>query len=194
MLDLAEFSSEFKARFGGRLGQMFDKIQDAINQQGTMTGVDPTQHTAPTSPPNDFQVVAGSDHVHVTITDHTPRPRAQNYFVEWSVNDPSFLAPHMEHLGASRGRVLALAAMGTDMTVHQYYFRAYSHTLGAKSASQKLNFGGTVPTAVTLTGASTLDYLPSTGGGTAATNGQQGGKGFGDVQLFQGGKATPKQI
>jgi hypothetical protein len=89
--------------------------------------------------------------------------------------------------------LLALPAKDASSDPIQYYFRTYAHTLGAKSASPKVTFGGNMsPTPVTLSGSSTLALLPSQGGGTAATNGQQGGQGFGDAQFSTQGVTSPK--
>lgn len=193
MLDLGEFLTNIRATLGGRVASAFEKIQDAINQTSTLAGTDPTQHSSQSPAPNAINVSAGSDHVHVTINDNGQRPRAHNYFVEWSANDPKFLAPHMEFFGPSRGKVLALPALDENSDQISYYFRAYAHTLGAKSASPKVVFGGNMaPTAVTLSGSSTLALLPSQGGGTASTNGQQGGQGFGTAQFAKPGALSPK--
>jgi hypothetical protein len=192
MLSLQEFMDNIRAQLGGRIASAFQKIEDAVNQTNTLNGTDPTQHTEPPAAPNAINVSAGSDHVHVTLTDHSQRPRAQNYFVEWSANDPSFLQPNVEHLGVTRQRVLALPAKDGEGATINYYFRGYSGTLGAKSASKNITFGGTIPTAVTLSGSSTLDLLPSTGSGTASTTGQQGGQGFGTAQFSKlGGPSKP---
>lgn len=193
MLSLQEFMDDIRVRLGGRIASAFQKIEDGINQTNTLNGTDPTQHTEPPDPPSTINVSAGSDHVHVTLTDNSKRPRATNYFVEWSANDPSFLQPNVEHLGVSRGRVLALPAMDADSNPISYYFRGYSGTLGAKTASKNVTFGGTMtPTPVTLSGSSTLDLLPSTGSGTASTNGQQGSQGFGNAQFSKtGGPSAP---
>lgn len=183
-LDLGEFLGDIRANLGGRISQAFELIQDAVNQGARAAGVDATQHVEPTTAPNAINVAAGSDQVHVTIADSTPRTRAHNYFVEWSANDPSFLSPHVEHLGAGRGRVLPLPAKNANGDQYSYYFRGYSQTLSAKRASAKIVFGGNVsPTAVKLSGESALDLLPSTGAGTAPTNGQRGGQGFGNDQV-----------
>lgn len=194
MLDLSAYLAEIK-NDNPRLGVAISNIQDAINQLGTITGADPTAHTAPPNPPASIQVSAGSDHIHVTLTDNGQRPRAQNYFVEWSANDPNFLAPNVEHLGAGRGRVMALPAKDGNGDVISYYFRGYSHALGAKNASKRVVFGTTMaPTPVTLSGNSTLNLLPSTGAGTAPSNGQKPGQGFGTPQFSQAAGERPKPI
>jgi hypothetical protein len=194
MLDLSAYLTEIKNR-DPRVGVAIQNIQDAVNQLGTATGCDPTAHTEAPNPPAAINVASGSDHVHVTLTDNAQRSRAQNYFLEWSVNDPDFLAPNVEHLGAGRGRVMALPAKDGNNNPINYYFRGYSHALGAKSASKKVVFGGTSsPTAVTLTGSSTLNLLPSTGSGTSPSNGQKPGTGFGTPQFAQAAGRGPKPI
>lgn len=199
MLDLANFLTEVKTRgqkdpIWNRLATMFENIQDSINQTANATGADSTGHTDPPDPPQAVNVSGGSDHIHVTIADNSNRSRALHYFVEWSANDPNFLAPNVEHLGPSRGRILALPANDETMTPINYYVRVYSHTLGGREASAKLTYGGAAnPTPVVLTGTSSLALLPSTGSGTSSTTGQQGGEGFGTSQFSDIAPNKPKQ-
>jgi hypothetical protein len=182
-LDLSQFLTEVKVH-QPRLAVALQNIQDAINQSAILAGTDSTQHTAPPDPPQSLQVAAGDSHVHVTLTDHSQRSKALNYFVEYSVNDPNFRQPHVEHLGASRGRVLALPANDGDNAPISYYFRGYSSYLGSRTASPKVYHGNNlVPTPVTLTGTSKLTLLPSQGSGTNSTTGQQSGTGFGQAQF-----------
>ena len=182
-LDLGPYLTEVRVKYP-RLGIALDNIQNSINQLGVLTGGDATQHTAPPDPPQSIQVAAGTDHVHVTLTDSSTRSRALNYFVEYSVNDPNFLQPHVEHLGPSRGRILALPAKDGLGATNTYYFRGYSGQLGSKTASPKIYHGtNLVPTPVTLTGISQLTLLPSTGSGTDSTTGQVSGQGFGRAQF-----------
>lgn len=191
MLDLAEFLAEIRTMSQSpwqRMSVMITKIQDAINQIGTTAGIDPTGHLAQPAPPQAINIKAGTDHIHVTLSDNSQRSRALNYFVEWSANDPSFGNSQVEDLGASRGRMLALPAKDGSGTPINYYLRGYSSYLGSTGASEKIVYGGKfAPSAVQLTGASQLTPLPSTGAGTSATNGSQGGQGFGIAQI------TPSQ-
>lgn len=182
-LELAQYLTEIKVKYP-RLSIALTNIEDAINQLGVLTGGDATQHTAPPDPPQAINISAGTDHVHVTLTDSSSRSRALNYFLEYSVNDPNFNQPHVEHLGASRGRILPLPAK--DMAGHtiNYYFRGYSGYLGSQTASKKIYHGtNLVPTAVTLTGASQLNLLNSTGSGTNSTTGEVSGTGYGAPQF-----------
>jgi hypothetical protein len=181
MLDLSQFKAEINNRFGRPFSLIFERIESAINQIGTLTGVDPLGHTQTPDAPQGINVASGSDHIHVTLNDSSQRTRARNYFLEWAT-EPNFLQPNVEHLGASRGRIFAMPSKtGAGATI-SYYFRAYSMDLGAQNASRKIYFGTNLaPTAVNLTGSSTLNLLPSTGSGTAAP--QQGGQGFGTSQF-----------
>lgn len=189
VIDISPFTTELRSAARqipafNRLVLALTRLQDGINQVGTATGTDPNSHTAQPAPPTAINVSSGSDHVHVTLQDTAQHSRAENYFVEWSANDPSFMNPNVEHLGASRGRVLALPAKDGSNNVISYYFRGYKHSLGAEQASTHVVYGSpTTPTAVTLTGSSKLALLTSTGSGTAPTNGQKGGQGFGSAQF-----------
>src|ERR1700722_9782734 len=134
MLDGGSYLSEIREE-KPRTALLLEKIINGVNQLGISVGADPTGHTSPPDPPQSIQVSAGSDHVHVTLTDSAQRSRALNYFLEWSANDPAFMKPNVD------------------------------------------------PTPVTLTGASTLNLLTSTGAGTAPTSGEVGGQGFGTDQF-----------
>lgn len=199
MIDLGQYITEMRARakddpLFARVALAVQSLQDGLNQVGSATGTSPNDHIGQSDPPSSINVAAGSDHVHVTLNDTQQRTRALNYFVEWSKNDPSFTAPHVEQLGASRGRVLALPAKDGSNNTINYYFRGYSHYLGAEKASNHIVYGGKyTPTPVTLSGSSKLDLLDSTGAGTAPTNGQKQGQGFGTPQNSELLPTSPKQ-
>ena len=182
MLDRSQFLKSIKntwPHLGVLLEQMFDNVDTMANH----LGVDMKGKVEP--PPNlaGLNVSAGSDHVHVTITDNSQVKKNIKYFVEYSVNDPSFANPHVEELGSSRGKVLPLPAKPTGGgAATQYYFRAYSQYMGSNPAKKPIYFGTLgAPTPVTLTGSSQLTLLPSTGSGTGAPDGSQGGSGLGIV-------------
>lgn len=198
MIDFGDFITE--VRKAGQQIPVFNRLalllqghEDAINQLGSATGTSPNDHIGQSDAPSAINVAAGSDHVHVTLSDTSQHSRALNYFVEWTANDPSFLAPNMEHLGVSRGRVLALPAKDGSGATISYYFRGYSHYLGAQQASKHAYWGSAAaPTAVQLTGSSRLTLMTSTGGGTAPTNGQRAGQGFGTAQNSELLPSQPK--
>jgi hypothetical protein len=181
VLNLSAYLAEIRNRFGRPLSLALESVEASINQLGTVAGIDPTGHVSPPNPPQTISVAAGSDHVHVTLTDSSQRSRALHYFLEWSANDPNFGQPHVEHLGVGRGRVLALPAKDGGGAPINYYFRGYSGYLGSSDASRKVYYGTNVsPTAVTLSGTSTLSLLPSQGSGTSHP--QESGFGFGKAQ------------
>lgn len=179
MLNLSEFLTEIREKFP-RMALAFERIENAVNATAIAVGVDTSGHTSPPPAPQSVQVASGTDHLDVSITDNSKRTRALNYFVEWSVNDPSFGAPRVEFLGPARQRMLSVPAKDGNGAAINYYVRAYSQLIGSQSASPKTYHGSAAsPSAVALTGASQLTPLASTGSGTASTNGQQGGQGFG---------------
>jgi len=177
----AQFLKEIK-NWNPHLGMLLEQFVDQVNVSLNHLGMNTEGKSSPPPPIAGINVVAGSDHVHVTLSDNSQVKKNVQYMLEWSDNDPSFANPHVEHLGASRGKVLALAAKNGSGAQHQYYFRAYSQYLGS-DPQKKIAYFGTkgAPTAVTLTGSSSINYLPSQGSGTARADGSQGGAGLGFV-------------
>ncbi|MBA0085986.1 MAG: hypothetical protein HRJ53_13390 [Acidobacteria bacterium Pan2503] len=181
MIDSSQFLKQIKNR-DPHLGMLLEQWFDAVNVSLNHLGVDTKGKVQPPPPIQGLNISPGSDHVHVTINDNSQVNKNIQYFVEYSVNDPSFTQPHVEHLGASRGRVLALPAKDSHGTVQNYYFRAYSQYLGSDPQTKQIYYGTKyTPTAVNLTGGSTLSLLPSQGSGTGRADGTQGGAGLGLV-------------
>ena len=195
MLDLSTWISEIRtsrdwAKTSSRLGPMFQFIQDAINQSAKAAGVDSTQHLQQPNPPAKLNVKTSGEMAHVTIEDHSARSRSLHYFVEYA-NNKAFSSPHVEHLGVSRGRILNLPTKDDNGNTQKWYFRSYSMEPGSKKASSKVYYGQAgAPTAVQMSGSTQLSLLPSTGAGTAPTNGQKAGQGFGTVQNVK----TPAKV
>lgn len=188
MLDLNKFLTEIRSAgrqipVMNRLVLALQQLQDGVNQVGTATGTDPNSHTAQPDPPTNINVKAANGLVHVTLNDMSQRSRALHYFVEADTN-PAFPQPHVFHLGASRGLFTTLPAMDDNSNPQSWYFRTYSMQLGSEQRSAHQVFGGTAtPTPVSVGGLTTLTPLTSTGAGTAPTNGQRGGQGFGSAQF-----------
>lgn len=183
MLDLGKFTQSIQIR-DRETAAALRLVEQAINRLGKNLGADPTSDRA--SPPDvqQLQVKTSGEMAHVVIQDNNPIAKHVNYFVEYA-NEPNFLQPHVEHLGTSRTRVLNLPTNAdspdggvTPGAQQQYYFRAYSQYAGSKP-SKYVNYGGHLAAPVTMTGSTSMTLLPSTGSGTAANNGQQGGYGFG---------------
>ena len=181
MIDSSQFLKLLKNR-DPLIGNLFEGFFDQFNVALNHAGIDIKGKVQPPAPIAGLNVAAGSDHVHVTINDASQINKNVQYFVEWSANDPTFAQPHVKDLGSSRGEVIALPAKTAGGVQQKYYFRAYSQYMGGDPQSKHAYFGvrGN-PTAVELTGSSTLDLLPSQGSGTGRADGTQGGAGLGFV-------------
>ena len=180
-LDSSQFLKQIKNK-DPHLGMFLETWMDQVNVALHQAGVDMKGQRAAPPPIAGINVAAGSDHVHVTINDPSQISKNVQYFVEYSANDPTFAQPHVEHLGATRGKVLALPAKNGSGATQTYYFRAYSQYPGSNPQTKHQYFGQRgAPTAVTLTGTSTLNLLPSPGSGTGRADGTQGGAGLGPV-------------
>lgn len=181
-LDLSQVISAAASKAGNfstLLSNALQRIEDGINNLGQQLAAEPVGLASPPPPLEGVNVKTAGELVHVTLTHNVPISKNIHYFVEYTQNDPNFLAPHVEHLGTSRGLVLNLPTKSDGGgSTHNYYFRAYPQLPGSKP-SLPVNFGGIVPAPVTLSGSTQLTLQPSTGSGTAAGNGQQGGWGFG---------------
>lgn len=192
MLDAHQFLNEIRNK-DPHLGKLLEQLIDGLNGVSNHIGVDPTGKVAPPDPHQALNISAGSDQVHVTITDNSQIRKNVNYFVAWSANDPAFQNAHVEPLGPSRGKILPLPAKDGSGVPIQYYFKSYGQYVGSDPQSEHTFFGPKfAPTPVTLTGASTLALLPSTGSGTGKPDGSQSGAGLGvDIERLPVGPKRP---
>lgn len=195
MLDATQFLNEIRNR-DPHLGKLLEQVIDGLNSVSDHIGVDPKGKPQPPDAHQALNISAGTDHVHVTITDNSQLKKNAQNFVVWSANDPAF-GPgnaHVEHLGASRGKVLPLPAKDQNGVVIQYYFKSYGQFFGSDPQSKHTYFGSQfAPTPVSLTGNSQLALLPAVGSGTGQPDGSQPGAGLGiDLQRPpQGPKRSP---
>jgi len=169
---------------GNYLGDALERIVKGVNITGQHVGVDPSGVLPPPPPIQQLDVKTnGTGLVHAVITDHNEISKNLHYFIEYA-NEPAFLQPHVKHLGASRGmEPLTLPAFDDNGNAQSWYLRAYSQYPGSKTPGQRVNHGGTSPAAVNPGGSQRLALIPSTGSGTAQNSGQEGGSGFGKVQI-----------
>ena len=152
-----------------RLADSLRRIVDAVNALGVGTGVDPAGATESLTPISSLNVIAANGIFDIALTDNSPITRGISYFVESDVT-PGFNQPHVYSLGPSRNLRVALG----NLTL---YWRAYSQYLGS-APSAPVAFGAP-PSAVIGGGSAGPALQPSSGSGTAAGTGQQGGSGFG---------------
>lgn len=176
---------------GNYLGDAFERIAKGVNQLGDHVGVDPASVMPPPPTIQSLTVKTnGTGLVHAVITDNNPIQKNLHYFIEYDTN-PSFPQPQVKPLGPSRTmEPLTLPGGDDNGNLQMFYFRAYSQYQGSKPGIP-VHFGGTNPMAVSPGGMQQLTLIPSTGSGTAPSNGQQGGSGFGKDQTRPA--LTPQQ-
>ena len=168
---------------GNYLVDALDRITKGVNLLGTNVGVDPTGVSPPPPTIQSLSVKTnGTGLVHAVISDNNAIAKNLHYFVEYDTN-PAFTQPHVAHLGASRSMApIVLPANDDNGNQQSFYFRAYSQYQGSKPGPV-VHFGGTTPKAVNPGGTQNLTLLASTGSGTAQATGEEGGSGFGKVQI-----------
>jgi hypothetical protein len=157
------------------------KVLPAINTIGRNAAVAPVGQIAAPAAPGSVNVKVAGEIAHVTIDDPSAVQRGGQYHVELATN-PQFSQPHVEHLGSSRGRFINLPTNADDGTPHTWYARAYSQYPGSQPGAFTYH-GGDEPAGFTMGGTTNMTPLPSTGSGTASSDGQQGGSGLGKVLL-----------
>lgn len=134
-------------------------IQNALTEQS----VDPPPQVT------SLKVTAQDGIFQASMADAGPVKKGVNYFLEYDT-DPNFTQPHVVHLGTSRTWRGSLG----NLALH---FRAYSQyaVIGNSNPNAPIVF----PSVVMGGGVDGPVLHPSTGSGTAAPSGQQGGQGFG---------------
>jgi hypothetical protein len=184
MIDATQFLNKIRERDPDSF-LVFQNLIDGINGVAKQLGVDPTGKVSPPDPPEALNIKANNGIVHAVITHNAPINKTIQYLVECDT-DPNFSNPHVEDLGASRGKFFSLPNKTDGGDAQPWHFKAYAQYSGS-DASKKVYFGSQVaPTAVTVGGTAQLTPIPSTGSGTAAANGQQSGLGLGTVLTRKG--------
>lgn len=155
------------------LGQLIDDIASAIDVSSSATVTNPNGTPASPSAPSAINVQAADGIYHATATDHSPIVRGCHYYFEYDT-DPAFSQPHVIDNGASRTWRGQLG----DQNLH---WRVYSQYPNGGPPSAPIVFGGQSPKAVRGGGAAGPPMVPSTGSGTANSDGKQGGSGAGKI-------------
>ena len=171
---LAQIESE-----NPKLGQYLRCHVKAIETLATNTGASATGFVTAPDPPEGATVNPVSpEHIEVTIQHSAPVNKGIEYFTEIATN-PAFANPRIEHHGASRSPVnpIFLPTKSAAGDTHQYYLRFYAQQPGSPPSTSLVYSGNPI----TMTGTTEADHTPSTGSGTAAANGSQGGSGWGKV-------------
>jgi|ERR1039458_2110918 hypothetical protein len=123
-------------------------------------------------------VTAPSEILHWAINHTQSVQKHVRYFSEIDTNS-NFPNPHVIDHGTSRSGFLTLPAQDNEGNTQSYYLRSYPQYSGSDPQKPTVFGGLTQPLKIQMTGTSKTTLLPSTGSGTAAANGSQGGQGLG---------------
>lgn len=174
------------------LGKILRKVISAINTTAQNASVS-SIGLFPTPPKVDSIQVQGnfdsttntvttpSEHLHWVLTHNQQVHKGIRYFSEIDT-DPNFTQPHVIDHGTSRSGFLHLPTFDNSSTqIQAYYLRSYAQYHGSDPSEATVLGGLSNATKIVMNGISACTLLPSKGSGTAATTGQQGGKGLGTV-------------
>jgi hypothetical protein len=162
------------------LGRLLQSLIDNMNGMANHIGVSQAGRVAPPPILQGINVVANNGTIHAVLTHNVPINKNIRYFIEADTN-AAFQQPHVFDLGTSRTLFTNLPNKDGGGNTLNWHFRAYSQYQGS-NPSKPLNFGTKLtPTIVNVGGTAQFTPFASTGSGTAAGNGQQGGSGLGVV-------------
>lgn len=162
-----------------RHGMLLQRIITAVNNTASASGVAPVGEVNAPTPPDAIKVAAAGEMLHVSLTHNAPVNRGVEYFTEISTN-PAFSQPVVYHHGTSRTPPpFPLPTKNGSGSTVNYYARSYSQYRGGPPSSPVVFGGVGSPTPITMGGTTQLTLLPSSGSGTAPSNGQSAGQGFG---------------
>ena len=171
-------------------GSLFARIIKAVNSLASNTAVAAVGKVPPPSPVDAVNVkgtlannviTCPGETLHFTLTHNSPIQKGIQYLSEWDTS-PAFTQPHVIDHGCSRTHTMTLPTFQDDGTTpNTYYLRSYAQYHGSDPSKRTVVGGLTNATQIVMSGHTAMTPLPSTGSGTAAPNGSQGGKGLGVV-------------
>ncbi len=172
-------------------GTLFGRLIQAVNTLAKNAGVAAVGKVSPpppvdsisvsgNAPSNGILTVPNSEVLHWTIQHNQEVHKGVHYFSEIDTS-PSFTNPHVIHHGTSRTGFLSLPTKNSSNVQQTYYLRSYAQYPGSDPAKPTVLGGSSGAIGIRMGGTSQTSLLPSTGSGTAAANGSQGGHGFGVV-------------
>lgn len=172
-------------------GTLFGRLIQAVNTLAKNAGVaavgkvsppppiDTINVSAP-APVNGIITIPQSEILHWTLQHNQEVSKGVHYFSEVDTSS-AFTNPHVIHHGTSRTGFLSLPTNDASGAPHTYYLRSYAQYPGSDPAKPTVLGGLNGAVGIQMGGTSKTSILPSTGSGTAAPNGSQGGHGFGVV-------------
>ena len=172
-------------------GSLFGKIINAVNTLAKNAGVAAVGKVSPPPPVDSINVsgpapingiisIPNSEVLHWTIQHNQEVNKGVHYFSEVDTS-PAFTSAHIIHHGTSRSGFLSLPTNNSSNVKQTYYLRSYAQYPGSDPAKSTVLGGLSGAIGIQMGGTSQTSLLPSTGSGTAAPDGSQGGQGFGTV-------------
>jgi hypothetical protein len=132
------------------------------------------------APSNGIISIPNSEVLHWTIQHNQEVNKGVHYFSEIDTS-PAFTSAHVIHHGTSRSGFLSLPTNNSSNVKQTYYLRSYAQMPGSDPTKPTVLGGLSGAIGIQMGGTSQTSLLPSTGSGTAAPDGSQGGHGFGVV-------------
>jgi len=168
-----------------QIGSLFKRIIDHVNGLGQSLQASGNGEVPAPKAPDSVSVKVSGELMHVQINHTGELNRNTHYFTEIGVNDNgAFSQPVVVFHGPSRTShpIFLPTFVDGGVTKNNYYVRVYAQTAGGPPSPVTIAGGATNPTKFQMAGSTNMTLLSSTGSGTAANTGQQGGWGFGKVQ------------
>jgi hypothetical protein len=170
-------------------GSLLKRIIQGINDLAKNVSASAVGKIDPPPPVNSINVQGAqsgntitcpSEILHLTLTHNGELNKGVQYIHEIST-EPNFLAPHQIDAGCARSLFVHLPSKDNLGNPQVYYHRVLPQYHGSDPQKPTVLGGLAAPTKIVMTGTSATSLLSSTGSGTAAANGQQGGHGLGVV-------------
>jgi hypothetical protein len=169
-------------------GLLIKQIISAVNALGRTLGADPVGRTESPTPINTINVKGNltdgiincpGELLHFTLQHNGETTIGTHYFAEIAT-ESSFLQPHVIDMGASRTHTMTLPTyLDNGSTKQSYYIRAYAQGRGSLPNKPTVLGGLDGATEINMSGSTAATLLPSTGSGTAPSNGTKGNSGLG---------------
>lgn len=157
-------------------GETIEALMKAINQHGTIVGVDPTGTFPRPTAPTQIQVTSVAGGVDIAIVDANPQ-RGVLYFVDFDTVAGFTNNPRTVPLNTTRNVYLPIGAQA-------FFYRAYKQFQGSNPSPYTV-FGGSTPQSVMGGAAGTPALGPTQGTGAGSVAGASPqppvGGGFGPV-------------
>lgn len=172
-----------------KLGQYLRQyVNTAIQTTAQNAAVDPHSEIPAPAPPESVNVTTAGELMQVVVNHQAPLQKGVQYLTHIATNPQFTNAIVIDH-GSSRAPAhIALPTKDGSGATHSYYVATVAQYPGSKPSAPTY-FGGVSPTAVTMSGLTSMDIQPGTGSGTAQNGGQAlVGLGVSQVRLPAGPK------